>query len=45
MLLSLLVLRSERARFSYEVSYAQMSKQIKNIHKMGGKIISITEVG
>ncbi|MEG4122439.1 phycobilisome linker polypeptide [Microcoleus sp. Pol14C2] len=22
-----------------------MSKQIKNIHKMGGKIISITEVG
>ncbi|MEG4111337.1 MULTISPECIES: phycobilisome linker polypeptide [unclassified Microcoleus] len=22
-----------------------MSKQIKNIHKMGGKIISITKVG
>ncbi|WP_333067242.1 MULTISPECIES: phycobilisome linker polypeptide [unclassified Microcoleus] len=22
-----------------------MSKQIKNIHKMGGKILSITEVG
>ena len=30
---------------SYEVSYAQMSKQIKIIQKMGGKILSITEVG
>ena len=33
------------SNISYEVSYAQMSQQIKNIPKMGGKIISITEVG
>lgn len=33
------------SNISYEVSYAQMSKQIKNIQKMGGKILSITEVG
>jgi len=33
------------SNISYEVSYAQMSKQIKNIQKMGGQILSITEVG
>ncbi|MFB8795578.1 MAG: phycobilisome rod-core linker polypeptide [Microcoleus sp.] len=33
------------SKISYEVSYAQMSQQIKNIQKMGGKILSITEVG
>jgi len=32
------------SNMSYEVSYAQMSQQIQNIQKMGGKIISITEV-
>ena len=29
---------------SVEVSYEQLSKRIQNIHKMGGKILSITEV-
>jgi Phycobilisome Linker polypeptide/CpcD/allophycocyanin linker domain len=33
------------SNISYEVSYAQMSKQIKHIQKMGGKILSIAEVG
>jgi hypothetical protein len=33
------------SNISYEVSYAQMSKQIKNIQKMGSKILNITEVG
>jgi hypothetical protein len=33
------------SNISYEVSYAQMSKQIKNVQKMGGKILRITEVG
>ncbi len=28
----------------YVVNYNQMSQQVQNIHKMGGKIISITEV-
>lgn len=33
------------SNISYEVSYAQMSKPIKNIQKMGSKILNITEVG
>jgi len=33
------------SNISYEVSYAQLSKQIKNVQKMGGKILRITEVG
>lgn len=33
-----------RSNFTYEVSYSQLSQKIQNIHKLGGKIISITEV-
>ncbi|MEG3859975.1 phycobilisome linker polypeptide [Microcoleus sp. herbarium12] len=29
---------------SYEVGYAQLSRQIQNIQKTAGKILSITEV-
>ena len=29
---------------SYEVGYAQLSQKIQTIHKLGGKILSITEV-
>ncbi len=29
---------------TYEISYQQMSQKIQNIHKMGGTIVSITEV-
>ncbi|MCU0536261.1 MAG: hypothetical protein MUD14_20435 [Hydrococcus sp. Prado102] len=30
---------------TYEVSFAQLSQKIQNIHRMGGKILSITEIG
>ncbi len=33
-----------RSNTSYEVGYAQLSQKIQNIHKLGGKILSITEV-
>ena len=33
-----------RSNFTYEVSYSQLTQKIQNIHKLGGKIISITEV-
>jgi phycoerythrin-associated linker protein len=36
--------RVTQSNASFEVSYSQMSKQIQNIHKTGGKILSITEV-
>jgi hypothetical protein len=32
------------SNISYEVGYAQLSRQIQNIQKTGGKILSITEV-
>ncbi|NET53379.1 MAG: photosystem I reaction center subunit XII [Merismopedia sp. SIO2A8] len=34
----------KRSNTTYEVGYAQMSQKIQNIHKMGSKILSITEV-
>ncbi|MBO1347853.1 MAG: phycobilisome linker polypeptide [Hormoscilla sp. GUM202] len=34
----------KQSNFVYEVAYEQMSKKIQNIHKMGSKIVSITEV-
>ncbi|MBC6420028.1 MAG: phycobilisome rod-core linker polypeptide [Prochloron sp. SP5CPC1] len=34
----------KQSNLVYEVSYAQMSQKIQNIHKTGGKILSITEV-
>jgi hypothetical protein len=33
-----------RSTLTYEVSYAQMSQKIQNIHRLGGKIVSITEI-
>ncbi len=33
-----------KSKCTYDISYAQMSKRIQNIHKSGGKILSITEV-
>ena len=33
-----------RSNFTYEVSYSQLTQKIQNIHKLGGKILSITEV-
>ncbi|VEP18785.1 Phycobilisome 32.1 kDa linker polypeptide, phycocyanin-associated, rod [Hyella patelloides LEGE 07179] len=33
-----------RSNFTYEVGYAQLSQKIQNIQRMGGKILSITEV-
>ncbi|MBW4550317.1 MAG: phycobilisome rod-core linker polypeptide [Aphanocapsa sp. GSE-SYN-MK-11-07L] len=36
--------RSTRSSSSFEVNYAQMSQNIKNIQKSGGKILSIAEV-
>lgn len=33
------------SNISYEVGYAQLSRQIQNIQKTGGKILSISEVG
>jgi hypothetical protein len=33
------------SNISYEVGYAQLSRQIQSIQKSGGKIISISEVG
>ncbi len=34
----------KQSNLVYEVGYAQMSQKIQNIHKTGGKILSITEV-
>lgn len=34
----------KRSNTTYEVSFSQMSAKIKNIHKSGGQIVSITEV-
>jgi len=34
----------KRSNFVYEVGYEQMSQQIQSIHKMGGKIVKISEV-
>ena len=36
--------RYKRSKATYEISYEQMSRTIQNIHKMGGKILSITQV-
>ncbi len=36
--------RVTQSNATFEVSYSQMSQQIQNIHKTGGKILSITEV-
>ena len=33
-----------RSSFTYEVGYSQLTQKIQNIHKLGGKILSITEV-
>ena len=33
-----------RSNSTFEVSYSQLSQKIQNIHKLGGKIVSITEV-
>ena len=33
-----------RSNFTYEVGYSQLTQKIQNIHKLGGKILSITEV-
>ncbi|MDJ0574982.1 MAG: phycobilisome rod-core linker polypeptide [Xenococcaceae cyanobacterium MO_234.B1] len=33
-----------RSNATYEVGYAQLSQKVQNIHKLGGKIVSITEV-
>lgn len=35
---------SRRSNTTYEVGYAQLSQKIQNIQKLGGKILSITEV-
>lgn len=35
---------TKRSNQTYEVGYAQLSAKIQNIHKTGGKILSITEV-
>ena len=36
--------RVTQSRITFEVGYDQMSQKIQNIHKTGGKIVSITEV-
>lgn len=36
--------RVTRSNTTFEVGYRQLSQQIQNIHKTGGKILSITEV-
>lgn len=36
--------RFKRSKETYEIGYDQMSRKIQNIHKMGGKIISVKEV-
>jgi phycoerythrin-associated linker protein len=36
--------RVTQSNASFEVSYSQLSKQIQNIQKTGGKILSVTEV-
>ncbi len=36
--------RYKQSKVTYEVGYSQMSQKIQNIHKAGGKILSITEV-
>ncbi len=36
--------RSRLGDIEYVVEYSQMSQQIRNIHRTGGKIISITEI-
>lgn len=36
--------RVTRSAMTFEVGYAQLSQKIQNIHKTGGKILSITEV-
>ncbi len=33
-----------RSNSTYEVGYSQLTQKIQNIHKLGGKIVSITEV-
>ncbi|HHP7230901.1 MAG TPA: phycobilisome rod-core linker polypeptide [Xenococcaceae cyanobacterium] len=33
-----------RSNSTYEVGYAQLSQKIQNIHQLGGKIVSITEI-
>ncbi len=33
-----------RSNLTYEVGYSQLTQKIQNIHKLGGKILSITEV-
>jgi len=33
-----------RSKMTYEVNYQQMTQKIQNIHRMGGQILSITEV-
>ena len=33
-----------RSNSTYEVGYAQLTQKIQNIHKLGGKILSVTEV-
>jgi phycoerythrin-associated linker protein len=36
--------RVTRSATTFEIGYAQLSQKIQNIHKTGGKILSITEV-
>ena len=36
--------RFKRSNATYEISYEQMSRTIQNIHKIGGKILSITQI-
>jgi phycoerythrin-associated linker protein len=36
--------RVTKSTASFEVSYAQLSKNIQNIQKSGGKILSVTEI-
>ncbi|NEO11769.1 MULTISPECIES: phycobilisome rod-core linker polypeptide [Moorena] len=37
--------RFKRSNATYEVGYDQLSARIQNMHKMGSKIVSITEIG
>ena len=35
---------TKRSNQTYEVGYSQLSAKIQNIHKTGGKIVSVTEI-
>ena len=37
--------RVTRSATTFEVSYSQLSKQIQNVQRSGGRILSVTEVG